>query len=48
MAASHGLRVQTENKPQRISTVTSIYLIIMSNPTPKIVVTLLAVEFLVQ
>jgi len=29
-----------ENEPQQISTVTSIYLIIMSNLTPKIVMTL--------
>jgi len=30
-----------ENELQQISTVTSIYLVIMSNPTPKIVMTLL-------
>jgi len=37
-----------ENEPQQISTATSIYLIIMSNPTPKIVMTLFAVNFLAQ
>jgi len=35
-----------ENERQQIRTVTSVYLIIMSNPTPKIVMTLFAVDFL--
>jgi len=48
MAASTAYGYKHENEPQQTNTVTSVYLIIMSNPTPEIVMTLFTVDFLAQ